>query len=76
MKTPVKSQALTADALQSWGKSAFGDMLKLLKQQVFSHLQGVEWTFNSTFSMLRRRWAVLAGCVGGGFGSLPVAAGW
>ncbi|NBX86545.1 MAG: polysaccharide biosynthesis tyrosine autokinase [Proteobacteria bacterium] len=28
------------------------------------HLQGVEWTMNGTLSMLRRRWPVLATCMG------------
>jgi succinoglycan biosynthesis transport protein ExoP len=51
--------------VQEWGKSALADILKLARTQMFGHLQGVEWTFNSTFSMLRRRWLVLASCLGG-----------
>ncbi len=51
--------------MQEWGKSALHDLLKLARTQMFGHLQGVEWTFNSTFSMLRRRWLVLASCLGG-----------
>lgn len=61
MTTPKTTQA----TMQEWGKSALHDLLKLARTQMFGHLQGVEWTFNSTFSMLRRRWLVLASCLGG-----------
>ncbi len=50
-------------SMQDWGKNAFNDLLKLLRTQLFGHLEGVEWTFNTTLSMLQRRWTVIAGCM-------------
>jgi capsular exopolysaccharide synthesis family protein len=41
-------------------RTVWGDV----KSMVQDHLMGVELTLNGTISMIRRRWTVLAGCIG------------
>lgn len=64
-KTPAAPTvpSISAQDVQEWGRGAWQDMLMFARKQLFGNLHGVEWTFNTTFSLIRRRWMVVAGAL-------------
>jgi succinoglycan biosynthesis transport protein ExoP len=71
MSKPTVTQRKDAPApenlgahVREWGQSALRDLMALAGRTLASNMHGMEFGIHGTFSMVRRRWPILAVCSG------------